>query len=166
MATVVRHVIASVEDVFDVLLDPRTYPDWLVGAQAIRSVDDDWPAVGSKFYHRVGLAGPVTIPDHSKILAIEPPHLFVLEVRVRPFGRGRSEFRLAPDTDADGRALTRIELDEVPIGSLTPLTPVFEPLIRARNIASLNGLVAFLNSPDRKSAKEAQADSESDAPPA
>ena len=40
--------------VFAVLADPTTYPDWLVGAQAIRDVDPAWPAPGAKFSHRIG----------------------------------------------------------------------------------------------------------------
>ena len=39
---------------FNVLVDPTTYPSWLVGAEEIRAVSDDWPAVGSRFNHVVG----------------------------------------------------------------------------------------------------------------
>ena len=53
--------------VFAVLVDPRTYPRWLIGAHEIRSIDADWPQPGSHFHHRVGV-GPFTIPDSSKVL--------------------------------------------------------------------------------------------------
>lgn len=163
MATVTRHVLAPIEDVFEVLLTPDTYPHWLAGCQEIRAVDSDWPAIGSRFHHRVGLAGPLTIADHTKIVEIDAPDLLVLEVRARPLGRGRSEFRLVGGTDQHGRPSTRIALDEVPIGALAPLTSVLDPLIRSRNIASLNALVALLNSPGRAPAKAAQAGGEHDA---
>ena len=39
--------------VFATLVTPETYPMWLVGAKHIRAVDDGWPAVGTKFHHRV-----------------------------------------------------------------------------------------------------------------
>ena len=57
--------------VFDALVSPETYPEWLVGCREIRAVDTDWPAVQSRFHHRVGLVGPLTVEDSTKVLAIE-----------------------------------------------------------------------------------------------
>src|SRR4051794_13070362 len=113
MTTVRRTMPFARDEVFRALVTPETYPHWLVGAQAIRSVDDGWPAVGTAFHHRVGLAGPVTIADLSRVLAIEEPSLLALEVRARPFGRGRATFRLEERPTA-GRPSTQVELDEVP----------------------------------------------------
>lgn len=147
MAQVSRHVLAAVEDVFDILVRPETYPEWLVGAREIRSVDAGWPSVGSCFHHRVGLIGPITVADSTEVLAIEEPRRLVLEVRARPFGRGRVTFSLEDVPLVDGRPCTRITLDEVPIGALAPATPLLNPLVEGRNIASLNALVAYLNTP-------------------
>lgn len=159
MATVTRHVCAPIEDVFRALVTPETYPSWLMGAKEIRAVDENWPAVGSKFHHRVGVVGPLTIPDHSKVLEIDEPNLLTLEVRARPLGRGRAEFRLTREKGEGNGPRTGIALDEVPIGAISVMAPLLEPLIRSRNVASLNALVAFLNAPEQGSAKGAQADS-------
>jgi len=147
MTRVTRHVFAPVESVFEVLVEPRTYPDWLVGAKEIRSVDDDWPAVGSRFHHRVGVGGPLTVADSTEVLDIDRPLLLALEARARPLGRARVEFRLVALDHDDGRPVTRITMDEVPIGAIAPLAPILDPLTRSRNTASLNALVAYLNAP-------------------
>jgi uncharacterized protein YndB with AHSA1/START domain len=122
--------------VFDVLVDPRTYPDWLVGAKDIRAVDDGWPDVGSRFHHRVGLGGPVTVADSTKVLAISRPERLELEVRARPLGRGRARFTLQPHA-LHGRSGCRVQLDEEPLGPLGPLRPLMAPFIKARNDKSL-----------------------------
>lgn len=139
MAVSVQEISAPVGAVFDVLLDPRTYPDWLVGAKEIRSVEDGWPTVGSRFHHRVGLGGPVVVDDNTKVLAIDAPNLLQLEVRARPMGRGMASFRLTPTGDSDD-AGCRVEIDEVPIGLLAPLKPLLDPLTKARNNRSLTKL--------------------------
>ena len=147
MASVTRYAAVPLERVFATISDPTTYPDWLVGARAIRAVDDEWPAPGSRFHHRVGLAGPLTVADHSEVLAIEPPVHLTLEVKARPFGRARATFRLARVNGHDGTECTRITLDESVIGMAAALAPVLDASIEARNRASLNALVAKLNEP-------------------
>lgn len=143
MATSVRDIAAPVEAVFDVLVTPETYPDWLVGAQDIRGVDDGWPAVGTRFHHRVGLGGPLTVADNTKVLRIDRPSLLELEVRARPLGRGKATFQLSP-SPTGGAAGCRLQIDEVPIGTLSPLHPALAPLIRARNEKSLEQLAELV----------------------
>ncbi len=147
MARVTRHIRAARSDVFEALVRPETYPEWLVGCREIREVDDTWPEPGSRFHHRVGLIGPVTIPDSTSVLEIEPDRTLSLEVRARPFVRARATFTLEDEGQEDGRAITQVTLEEVPLGPLAPLRPVLDPLLVGRNIASLNALVAFLNTP-------------------
>jgi uncharacterized protein YndB with AHSA1/START domain len=147
VVSVSRYVVAPIDRVFRAICDPTTYPTWLVGAREIRSVDDEWPEPGSRFHHRVGLVGPLTVADSSEVLEIEPPGLLVLEVRARPFGRARAEFHLEVTTGADGEERTRITLAETPIGALAPLAPILDRTIEPRNRASLNALVARLNEP-------------------
>jgi uncharacterized protein YndB with AHSA1/START domain len=88
MSRVTHRFDVPIESVFAALVDPWTYPEWLVGAQDMRSVDPGWPAPGSSFHHRVGLAGPLTIADSSSSCEVDAPELLVLEVRARPAGPG------------------------------------------------------------------------------
>lgn len=141
MATVTRTIGVPTDRVFAALVEPRTYPDWLVGCQDIRAVDDTWPAVGGRFHHRVGLAGPITVADHTEVLEVEEDRLLSLEVRARPLGRGRATFRLAPGATA---GTTEVTLDEVPIGVLAPTEPLAAPLIVHRNRRSLARLADLL----------------------
>ncbi|MCB1026769.1 MAG: SRPBCC family protein, partial [Microthrixaceae bacterium] len=68
---VTRWALRPIEEVFDTISDPGTYPRWLVGCRTIRSIDDHWPSEGSRFHHRVGLIGPLTVPDSSEVLEVE-----------------------------------------------------------------------------------------------
>lgn len=142
---VTRWALRSIDDVFDAISDPETYPTWLVGCRAIRSVDDDWPGEGARFHHRVGLVGPFAVNDSSEVLEVDRPGHLALEVRFRPAGRGRVDFRLTSDPAPDGTARTRIDMDEATIGLLAPASPLLGPLIEGRNRASLNSFVAYLN---------------------
>lgn len=147
MARVSRYARAARADVFGALVRAETYPQWLVGCRSVDAVDENWPEVGSRFRHRFGVVGPIVIPDSTEVLEIEDDRRLVLEVRARPMGRGRATFELEDEADADGCRVTRITMDEVPLGSLAALTPLLDPLIESRNIASLNALVAYLNTP-------------------
>jgi uncharacterized protein YndB with AHSA1/START domain len=134
-----QQIVASVERVFDALCDPRTYPQWLIGAKEIRAIDDDWPEPGSRFHHRVGIVGPLTIDDTTKVLELEPPRLLVLEVRARPFGRGQARFEVHPHEQG-----SEIVLEEHPIGALRPFVRLLDPMIAGRNAASLRKLAAVV----------------------
>jgi uncharacterized protein YndB with AHSA1/START domain len=122
--------------VWDLLIDPYSYPEWLVGAATIRDVDDDWPAVGSRFLHRVGI-GPLAIPDHSEVLHVEPRRELRLTVRARPFVSAVATFRLVGD-----RTVSMLSLQEEPavrtVGNL--VRPVMDPSIHVRNHRSLRRL--------------------------
>ncbi|CAN5215980.1 hypothetical protein BH20ACT3_BH20ACT3_07750 [soil metagenome] len=142
---VTRWVLRPIDEVFDAISDPETYPTWLVGCRTIRSIDDHWPASGAQFHHRVGLVGPLAVNDSCEALEVEPPTHLALEVRVRPAGRGRVDFWLSSDPAPDGNVRTKIDMDEAPIGLIAPAAPVLSPLIQTRNRTSLNSLVAYLN---------------------
>jgi uncharacterized protein YndB with AHSA1/START domain len=94
---------ATREQVFDVLVDPTTYPEWLVGAQRIRSVDPDWPRPGSEFRHRIGV-GPLAVPGSTTIRRLREPHELVLAAGMGPFGEAAVRFVL--DAVADGTEAT------------------------------------------------------------
>ena len=131
-----REIAAPVDRVWEVLIDPTTYPRWLIGAQTIRDVDDTWPGPGSAFHHRVGL-GPLTIPDRTTIRAIEHHRALDLAVRARPLVATTARFRLV----SDGRR-TVVSLEEEPdvpvLGEL--LRPLLDPSTHVRNHRSLRRL--------------------------
>lgn len=134
--------------VFAVLATPETYPHWLVGCQDIRDVDAGWPEVGTCFHHRVGLAGPITVSDSTKVLKISEPDLLVLEARARPLGRARVTFTLEPEGPG-----TLLSLDEVPIGNLAPLQPALDPVTAKRNERSLSRLTSYLDAEQKLSTR-------------
>lgn len=142
MATVSTTVHRSAEEVMEALLDPTTYPWWLVGCKRIRAIDGEWPAPGARFHHRFGVAGPLAVDDCSRVLAVSPRRLLQLEVRARPVGRGQATFTveaLAPDRCS-------VELHEVPIGVLTPARPLLDPFTVLRNRRSLEQLRELVES--------------------
>jgi uncharacterized protein YndB with AHSA1/START domain len=135
-----REIEASAREVFAVLTDPTTYPDWLVGAKDIRDIDDDWPIVGSKFFHRVGL-GPLSIPDSTKVIEVVPDRQLVLAVRARPFVSAVATFTLV----SDGRRCV-VSFEEEPavrfLGNV--VRPLLDPMTHVRNHVSLKRLDRYL----------------------
>jgi hypothetical protein len=127
------------EDVFDHLLDPWRYPEWLLGASTMRAVDDHWPEVGSRFHHRVGF-GPLKVNDRSKIIEIEPPTRLVLHVRATPAVQGIVTFTVEPA--AGGSILWLQEEPAVKLGRL--MRPVLDPATHVRNKASLRNLADLM----------------------
>jgi uncharacterized protein YndB with AHSA1/START domain len=133
VTTVSSTIARPPEAVFATLANPHTYPRWLVGAKQIRSVDPGWPAAGTKFHHRVGIGGPLSVADSTSSLGADPPNRLDLQVRARPLGRGRVTFRLQPH-----RTGTELGFTEVPVGALRWLAPLLDPFTRARNQRSLD----------------------------
>jgi len=107
MATTIRLVDADAADIFAVLADGWTYSDWVVGTAHIRAVDEHWPQPGAKIHHKAG-PWPVSLKDHSTVLACEPDRMLLLKIRLWPFGAGRAKVLLEPAT----RGRTRVTLIE------------------------------------------------------
>lgn len=126
-------VHAPIEQVFAVLADPYRYHEWVVGAKEIRGVDGAWPEPGSVFHHSIGV-GPVTLKDNTECLEVDAPHRIVLEARGRPLGRARIEMRLDPCPEG-----TTVTMDEIVVSppAMKLLSPLLDPLIRARNTEGL-----------------------------
>jgi hypothetical protein len=137
-----REIIAPVDLVWQVLIDPETYPEWLVGAKEIRDVDADWPEPGSSFHHSVG-TGPFTINDRTTVKRIDHHRLLQLSVRARPFIAAVASFCLV--SDGHRTVVSLEEEPEVPvIGQL--VRPVLDPATHHRNHRSLRQLERFVAS--------------------
>jgi carbon monoxide dehydrogenase subunit G len=126
---------AAPEEVYAVLADPETYPDWLVGAERIRGVDSDFPRRGSKFEHSVGPTKGATIDDRTESLGAQPNRHLTLLVHAGLF-HGRVDFHLEPA----GAGGTKIRFSEQPVGPLAVLTPLLRPSFHGRNKRSLQQL--------------------------
>lgn len=137
MATSSIHVDASRERAFEVLADPRCYPEWVVGAKAIRFWDPDFPARGSTFHHTFML-GPIPVKDSTSVLECDPPRLLRLRARARPTGVAHVTLELS-EPDGGG---TDVVMHERPVEGPPALlhNPVQDWLIRRRNDESLRRL--------------------------
>ena len=139
MATNERFMPVAPEAIWDALADPGGYGYWVVGSKLIRDVDDDWPQVGARFHHKVGV-GPLTIDDHSEILEAERPSRFRLRVKGRP--AGTAIVTLEMDARPEG---TLVRFSENPDGvfgwlSLNPATHLFTLARNAESLARLEEL--------------------------
>lgn len=128
------HIDAPPEEVFAVLSDPCRYPEWVVGAAGIRDYDEDFPAVGSQFHHKVG-SWPAGLKDHTEVTELEPPKRIVLKAKARPLGTATIEIELG----ASGGG-TELLMEEGPGDRLTSLfaaNPVADTVLRLRNAEAL-----------------------------
>lgn len=141
MAITEQDFNVSATALFVALVNPDTYPHWLVGARNIRSVSDDWPQPKSFFEHTVGF-GPIVIPDRTTVRAVDPPDMLELRVRARPFLEAVVRFEVAASPTG-----CRLSMRETPIGIYKGISALAQPLIRARNERSLQRLKAHLESP-------------------
>ena len=136
MARNVAFMPVPPERVFEVLSDPDAYAFWVVGSETVRDADDSWPAVGSKFHHRIGL-GPIKINDNTEVVDAAPPHLLVLQARARPLGTARVTLMLTPEGQG-----TRVTMIEEPGDLVTRIVhnPLLDAVIARRNGVSLRRL--------------------------
>jgi hypothetical protein len=128
-ACVERTVTAPVDAVAVVLADPRAYDGFVVGSRRIRWFDPAWPAPGSRFHHTLGF-GPLTVWDHSEVLADELPGRLHLLVHLRPIGSAEVDFRLA-----DRGERTHVRMTETPVSGVLAVSwsPPVAALTRWRN---------------------------------
>ena len=136
MAFTSRVIDAPATEVFAVLADPETYPDWLLGAANIRDADHNWPSPGSVFHHTVGVR-PFALADTTMVRDVEPDRSLCLSVRARPLVTAEVEFRIIPDGD---RCV--LTMEEEPslrlLGNL--VRPILDPVTHVRNHRSLQRL--------------------------
>lgn len=132
---------ADVDSVWQVLADPDSYKFWVVGANDIRDWEGDWPRPGSLFHHSQGL-GPITVAkDNTEVLESEAPRRLLLEVRVRPWLVAHVELVMEPR----GEGGSHVRMHERPVGGILgdTVAPLLEPLIKGRNVKSLDRLRAL-----------------------
>ena len=101
-----RRLNCSPGRVFAVLRDGWTYPVWVVGASRMRSVDEGWPAPGTKLHHSFGV-WPLLLNDTTEVLELDPGHRLVLEAGGWPIGNARVEITV--ETAADGCLVSMAE---------------------------------------------------------
>ena len=136
MATNTRYIDVPPADVWAVLADGWLYPVWVVGATRVRDVEDDWPAVGSKIHHSVGV-WPLALDDDTEVDRSEPEHLLSLRARGWPIGEAAVTLRL---TEQGAGTEVTIEEDAVTgPGALMPKA-LRDVAIRIRNIETLKRL--------------------------
>jgi len=140
MAQIARHVAAPPERVFGILADGWTYAGWVVGASHIRAVDPHWPAPGSRIHHAVG-PWPLVIRDTTTVRELTTGHRLLLRVRIWPVGEGDVEFVVDPEPGGIGCTLTMTET--IVTGPWQLLGRVTDPLLHARNVATLDRLAAL-----------------------
>lgn len=136
MSSNTRVMDCTVEDVWEVLSDGWLYPLFVVGASRMRDVDADWPAVGTRLHHSVGV-WPLLIDDTTEVLEVEPQRMLRLAARAWPSGKAEVVFRTRM---LSARAEVVIEEDAVagPARLLPP--PVRQPMLHWRNEETLQRL--------------------------
>jgi uncharacterized protein YndB with AHSA1/START domain len=150
MATVDTHIAASPDDVFRLLADGWTYPQWVVGTSHMRAVDESWPAVGAKLYHATGV-WPAVIRDHTRVDDVIAGEKIVMTARGYPFGQAEVELTLSAE---DGG--TRVVMREEPTGRGAFLlrNPIVDAALTRRNIETLVRLRVLAERPTRPAPDE------------
>jgi hypothetical protein len=123
-----------------VLADGWQYVAWVVGASRIRDVEADWPAVGARLHHSVGV-WPLLIDDHTQVLDCEPGRRLRLKARGWPAGEAHVDIRI--EDGAGGGA--HITMHEAPSAgpAVAMANPVGDAVLRKRNVESLARLAAL-----------------------
>jgi uncharacterized protein YndB with AHSA1/START domain len=139
MGTVRMQIDRPIAEVWNVVTDANSYPEWLVGAQEV-DVPADWPAVGAVFHHRIGF-GPLTMPGSTTVRASERPNRFSIAAGMGLLGQADATF----DLTETGASSTTVAITEHPAkGPIRAVHSVFPSLVErsldARNTRSLEKL--------------------------
>jgi uncharacterized protein YndB with AHSA1/START domain len=132
-----RDVRTDAESVWEVLADGWAYPLWVVGATHMRDVDDDWPAVGSRLHHSVGI-WPFQLSDETEVVDADPGRRLVLRARAWLAGGAHVQVTIEPR----GPAACHVRLREVAAEGVGRFVPgwVQAPAIAPRNTETLSRL--------------------------
>ena len=75
-------VRAHPADVWEVLADPYSYSEWVLGTKEIDSADPDWPAATSAFQYVAGL-GPFRFGSKTVVREVDRPRRLEMEADAR-----------------------------------------------------------------------------------
>lgn len=130
---------APPEKVFEVLIDPQSFPRWVVGAKRLTGVDPDWPRPGSAFYHASGAGGELTTKDKTELITMNPPSSLVLQAYLRPLGIVRIRILLERGS-LNGTTLLTMREAPAPGTRLARIKWCLDPALAIRNRRSLKCL--------------------------
>lgn len=136
MATNVRAMNCTPEDVFRVLANGWLYPGWVVGASRMRDVDASWPSAGAELSHSVGV-WPALLNDTTQVKEWDPPHRAVFRARGWPVGEATVTLRVRSMGSG-----CQVRIDEEPVKGPATLLPslITTPMLRWRNGETLQRL--------------------------
>lgn len=136
MARNTRVFHCSPESVFAVFANGWLFPGWVVGSSRMRSVDRDWPHIGSKLHHSFGI-WPVVIDDETTVLEWRPSHRFIIQAAGWPMGEARVRLEIEPHARG-----CKVRIHETAVKG--PATLIPKPLLHGfvwvRNIETLRRL--------------------------
>lgn len=148
-------IAAAPERVWEALMDPWLYTQWVVGNKRVRGVDADWPRPGSRFHHTVGV-GLLRTRDATRVVAAVPPRRLELDAHAWPLGTARVVLELEPAAHGE-HAATRVVMTEEP--SRGPAkwteTPLLHGLTHGRNVESLRRLKRMVEQRDANGVRRA-----------
>jgi hypothetical protein len=136
-AKVEHRIEAPPEAVWAVLADGWSYATWVVGASRIREVDRNWPHVGARVLHSVGL-WPLLLNDHTEVVSETPNRELVLAARAWPAGEAHVRISLEPD-GADATLAVIEEVVDKGLGAALPV-PAQQLLIVPHNRETMRRL--------------------------
>lgn len=139
---------ATPADVWKVLADGWLFPLWVVGASRMRDVEPDWPAVGSRIHHSVGV-WPRLIDDNTEVLASEEEAALRLRARAWPLGEAEVLITLTP-SDRQTEVNILEDASSGP-GRFVPAV-IREPGIAWRNSETLRRLALLVEGRTNRSA--------------
>jgi len=103
--------------VFAVLADGWSYPNWVIGVTHVRNVDANWPAIGSRLHHTLGM-WPLTGENYAEVIEIEAGRKLVLRIHLGKLGRAHTELTVRPAPG--GSAVTLTEHGDEGFAKLVP----------------------------------------------
>jgi hypothetical protein len=121
--------------VYDVLSDPYSYANWVVGASEVTSADDDWPREGSRFRWRIGTP-PLQTNGETEVIENDPPRRLDLRIGL-PIGHIEIEIEL--HRRPDGTEVTMNEKLSIPVARV-----LSDPPLHLRNARALSQLKALV----------------------
>lgn len=126
-----------IQEVYEELLRPENFGEWVVGAKKVRGTSGNWPSEGAALHHTVGV-GPLTLKDTTTIEEMDPPRRLVLDARAWPVGNARVELTLVSTTEG----FTHVIMVEDVVGGPAKLIPaaINQRMVHLRNRRSLRRL--------------------------